>query len=149
MSRNPRYTAFFGPVSISRDYMAVSKDLMVHFLRSSRPFPDLERLVKARRPFKPGKPSIEPDKVHSGVLKDIDDVSLLVAEVEQDRKGVPVLLKHYLKLSARIISFNVDRDFSDVVDGLIHVNLFNTDPKSMRRSMGKKGHDASAQPNGV
>jgi hypothetical protein len=37
---------------------------------------------------------------------------------EKDGKGVPVLLKHYLKLNGKLLSFSIAEAFSGVVDGL-------------------------------
>jgi hypothetical protein len=36
---------------------------------------------------------------------------------------MPVLLRQYLKLNARLIAFNVDPDFGNVVDGLMFMDL--------------------------
>ena len=47
-----------------------------------------------------------------------------------------MLLRHYLKLNATILSFNVDKDFCDVIDGLIVVDLMRTDRRILRRFMG-------------
>jgi len=48
------------------------------------------------------------------------------------------LLRHYVKLNARFLSFNVDADFSDVLDGLMVVDLLETDSKTLRFFMGGK-----------
>lgn len=69
----------------------------------------------------------------------IDDISLLVSEIEDDGKRVPVLIKHYLKLNGQFIAFNVDRDFADVVDGLVVVDLMQTETKLLDRFMGTDG----------
>jgi YHS domain-containing protein len=66
-------------------------------------------------------------------IRDVEDISFLISEIEKDGKGVPVLLKHYLKLSGKLLSFNVDKDFSGVVDGLLYVDLRETDPKILNR----------------
>jgi len=46
-----------------------------------------------------------------------------VADVEPDQKGIPILVRQYLKLGAKMLAFNVDPDFGDCVDGLIVVDL--------------------------
>jgi hypothetical protein len=48
-------------------------------------------------------------------------------------------LRQYLKLNGSLISFNIDREFSDVVDGLLMVDLRKTDPRLLRRFMGREG----------
>jgi len=45
----------------------------------------------------------------------------------------------YAKLGGRIVSFNVDRHFSDVLDGLVLVDLRRADPAALERSMGRDG----------
>jgi tryptophan synthase alpha subunit len=65
---------------------------------------------------------------------------VLISEIEQDGKGIPVLLRHYLNLNGRFLSFNVDRMFSDVVDGLLVVDLKHSDPRLLKRFMGKQGY---------
>ena len=48
-----------------------------------------------------------------------------------------ILLKHYLRLGGRMLGFNVDPNFSNVVDGLILVDLTQTDVKILERFVGK------------
>ena len=71
-------------------------------------------------------------------LKDIDLVSNLVSKLESDQKGVPVLLKQYLKLGGYVLSFNVDPDFNDVLDCMIVVDLPRNDQKTLKRYMGQE-----------
>jgi hypothetical protein len=52
------------------------------------------------------------------------------------------LLRQYLKLGGKLLGFNVDRDFGDALDGLIVVDLMQTDPKVLGRYIGK--HEAEA-----
>jgi hypothetical protein len=66
-------------------------------------------------------------------------VSLLISEIEKDGKGIHVLLRQYLKLNGSLVCFNVDRHFSDVVDGLLMVDLRKTDPRLLKRFMGEAG----------
>ena len=70
---------------------------------------------------------------------DLDHVSGLVSDLEPDAKSVPVLLKHYLKLNGRLIAFNVDETFGGCLDGLIVVDLTQTDRKLLAAYMGEEG----------
>jgi putative hemolysin len=137
--RNPHYKILFGPVSISKDYQGLSRQLMVELLESHRSDQTLGGLVKAKNP-----PRQRLDKEERAVLeslvKDVDDISTLVSEIEDDGRGMPVLLKHYLRLNARLLSFNVDETFGSCIDGLIVVDLRTTDPKILKRFMGDEGH---------
>ena len=68
---------------------------------------------------------------------DLEEISDLISEIEQDNKGVPVLVRHYLRLGARFLSFNVDRDFSNALDGLIVVHVPSIPLALAKRFMGK------------
>jgi putative hemolysin len=142
ISLHPDYHVLFGPVSISRDYHAVSKNLMVQFLKEHNRFQDLAKLVKPRNPHRTNRIGGVGKKDLRKTLRSIDDVSALISEIEHDGKSIPVLLRHYLKLNAQLLSFNVDKDFSDVLDGLVLVDLKNTDPKMVKRYMGEKKYAA-------
>lgn len=146
VAREPWRCILFGPVSISRDYHAVSRKLIVQFLSHRHLDPDLSRLVRPRKPYR--APSGPLDRISSSA-RDIEEVSMLVSELEADGKGVPVLIRHYLRLNASLLSFNVDRRFSDVVDGLIRVDLRNTDPRILSRFMGRQGFARFAEYNGL
>ncbi|MDA1220683.1 MAG: glycerol acyltransferase, partial [Planctomycetota bacterium] len=61
--------------------------------------------------------------------------------MERDAKGVPVLIREYLKLGGKIIGFNVDPDFANVVDGLVLVDLAETERRLLVRYMGAEGAD--------
>lgn len=140
--RNPRYKNLLGPVSISNSYQSVSKQLMVQFLKMHHMLPMLADMVRARNPFRIRKiTGLEREAMEKLVL-DSDEVSELVSDLEPDHKGIPILLKQYLKLGAKLLSFNVDPEFSDVVDGLILVDLTRTDPRHLDKYMGKEGRAA-------
>lgn len=132
--RNPRYRTLFGPVSISDDYTPASRRLMVEFLRSANQDDALARLVRARTPFRfqGGWEGF------SGTL-DLAELSTLVGELERDGKGVPILIKQYLKLGGKLIGFNVDTKFSNALDGLIVVDLAAADPQLLERYLGSAG----------
>jgi hypothetical protein len=49
------------------------------------------------------------------------------------------LLRQYLKLGRKLLGFNQDPQFGEVVDGLIVVDLAKTDPRVLERYMGKQG----------
>lgn len=136
--RNPQYKVLFGPVSISNDYTATSRQIIVKFLSAYRQSRDLTPLVRARNPFR-CRPSRLADELIGATVWDVEDISALIADVEIDRKGVPVLLKQYLKLGGELVAFHVDRDFSNTLDGLIVVDLRKTDARVLERYMGKEG----------
>ncbi|MGD0302911.1 MAG: GNAT family N-acyltransferase, partial [Bryobacteraceae bacterium] len=142
--RNPRYRVLFGPVSISNKYTIASRQLMVTYLSAFRRSTELAPLVRARHRFRQ-RPSRLARELVGGTFWDIEELSNLVADVETDRKGVPVLLRQYLKLGGELVAFNVDRKFANALDGLIVVDLSKTDPRLLERYLGKAGAAAFAK----
>lgn len=138
--RHPQYRYLFGPVSISNDYNRISKNMLYLFLKDRYGQQGLSSRIKPRKPFPAKRVRAGQKKYLFDQLKDIDDVSVLISEIEKDGKGVPVLLKHYLKLNAKLLSFNVDKEFSSVLDGLILVDLMETNERYLRRFMGVEGY---------
>jgi putative hemolysin len=136
--RSPRYAVLFGPVSISNNYAPLSRRLIVDYLNMNNIRADLARHVKPRRPFRGARSEIW-DQVEIANLKDIEDLSRVVASIERDCKGVPILLRQYLKLGGRLLGFNADDQFSDALDGLIMVDLRASDPRVLARYMGEEG----------
>ncbi len=134
----PQYNTLFGPVSISKDYCASSRDLMVSFLRSRHGDQAMEGCVRPRKPFRPRRPTGCDPRNFSSLLSDIDELSAVVADLESDQKGIPVLLNQYLQLGGRILEFSVDRKFSNVLDGLIVVDLAKAKRRQLDRYMGKE-----------
>ena len=137
---NPHFKTLFGPVSITNEYQAISRELMVGFLKMTRYRSDVAQHVRARKPLR-SRPfrGWDIDAAVRLIKDDIDDVSDLISSIEKDRKGLPILLKQYIKLGGQIVGFNVDPAFSSVIDGLIMVDLTKTDPRMLDRYRGKEG----------
>lgn len=138
IARNPHYKKLFGPVSISKDYSSLSRKMIVEFLQDNRMHPHLSSFVKARNPFRYMRTRRMMREFISADLQNVDDCSALISSLETDGKGIPILLKHYLKLNATLLSFNVDKDFSSVVDGLIMVDFTETDARLLAKYMGEE-----------
>jgi len=138
---HPGYSKLFGPVSISQDYHNVSKSLIVQFLQPNRIDPELFRNVIPKNPFKDKSLNKFQKTTVQNDIRDIENISVLVSEIEKDGKGIPILLHHYLKLNAKMMGFNVDPDFSDVLDCLIMVDLKTTDSRILQKFMGKEGYE--------
>ncbi len=118
------YRYLIGPVSISNDFSPLSKSLIVEFVRNNHFDPEMARFVRPRKEF-----IMKVDKrVDSSIIidsaeKDISRVEKVVGDVDNGYR-IPVLLKKYLELNARIIGFNVDPDFNNCLDGLIMVDVY-------------------------
>ena len=136
---HPHYRSLFGPVSISNDYQSVSQQLMVQFLTINHLDRNAAKLVRPRAPFRQERVDGLTAKDLAALLTDHDEVSEWVSDVEPDTKGIPVLLRQYLKLGARVLAVNVDKSFGSCVDALIVIDLLKGDSKLMDRYMGKEG----------
>ncbi len=137
IARNPRYKTLFGPVSISNQYQSISRELMVSFLERHASLRGWRELITNRIPFrsKHAGQMLQPN-VPSNVFG-LEELSVVVSDLEPNHAGVPVLLRQYLRLGGKLLGFNVDPEFSDALDGLILVDLTQTEPKLLERYLGK------------
>ncbi len=123
IANHPTYTVLFGPVSITHDYYPASRDLILAYLRGYHYDERLAHWVSPRIP--PKHPHFaewnHPDyNLFKTSESDLNDAIL---EIEDGVRGVPVLIRQYLKLGGKLCAFNVDPDFGTAIDGLIVVNL--------------------------
>lgn len=130
------YRRMFGPVSISNDYTSMSKELIMEFLERHRLASPFAKLVTPRNP--PERTSIVgwTDREKSVAAADIHHVDRLVEEIERGKRAVPVLLRQYLRLNARLLALNVDPDFGDVVDALMLVDIAQIDERIVNHYLG-------------
>lgn len=136
VARHPRYRVLFGPVSISNDYHPVSRQLIVRFLEQTSMEPERASQVKPRRPFRSGARQARLIDLN---VRDLRIIASLLAVVEDEAVGVPVLLRQYLKLNGRILGFNVDPQFNNALDCLLWVDLARTEAAHLDRLMGRDG----------
>ncbi len=143
--RHPEVRYLFGPVSISQSYQPVSRMLMAIALQATAGDPELARLVRPRRPLRaPGAAAIRREWQRLR-LNEAEQLSELVASIEPDGKGLPVLLRQYLRLGGRLLAFSVDPEFSGVLDGLILVDLLRTEREQLERYLTSEGARAYLQ----
>jgi putative hemolysin len=142
VARNCRYRYLFGPVSISQDYHKISKNLMVAFLSHNTMDPHLAPMVKPRKRVKIRKSINRSAPLNLLGKNAIEEISMLVSKIEKDNKGIPTLIKHYLKLNGQFLAFNLDKAFANVIDGLVWVDLLKTDPKLIERFLSPVGTEA-------
>src|SRR5262249_39380277 len=131
--RHPEYRVLFGPVSISTRYSDHSHQLLMAFLQQNHLDGALADLVNAVNPASVGARS-SPHPVPSSV----EEMTRLVSRVESDGKGIPVLLRQYLKLNARLIGFSIDPEFGDALDALMFVDLKQVDRSILNRYLGRE-----------
>ncbi len=131
LGKHPQYRYLFGPVSISGRYKPASKQLIASYLRPASPTVTAHKPPHADLKF---KRAVEQQTLH--VLQ-LDDIDSMIKDIEPDRCGLPVLLRHYVNLGGRILAFNEDARFSAAVDGLLLIDLLNADVRRLDRFLGK------------
>ena len=129
----PGHTTLFGAVSISSEFTPASRRLVVEYLhRKARSHP-LKQLVKPRNPFRAGLRFRDELGCVPELVDSIEGLSGVISDLEGAERGIPVLLRQYSKMGGVVLEFNVDEKFSNVLDGLIVVDLKLSDPALLRR----------------
>jgi putative hemolysin len=148
VARHPEYRLLFGPVSISARYSDMSHQLLMTFLQQNHFAAEFGDLVAALH-----TPRVAPAPAAVAFIpRSVDEANGLVERAEADGKGMPVLLRQYLKLNARLIGFNVDPAFGEALDALMLVDLAKVDLPILTRYLGRADatrflayHDANRQ----
>jgi putative hemolysin len=127
--QNEKYQYLLGPVSISNDYSDISKTLIERYIKKHHFDYYNAKFVTPIHPL----PSTKFGFVKS-YLKDVNSLELLdklIIDLENKQRGLPVLVKRYLQLNAKILAFNIDVDFNDCLDGLVLLDLQNIPEKTL------------------
>ncbi|MEZ4887894.1 MAG: GNAT family N-acyltransferase [Chitinophagales bacterium] len=117
--QNPQYQYIYGPVSISKYYSNISKSLIVAFVKKFYFNKQLAKYLKPRKPFKVKTKEIDLKALMRNFNGELQNLDNFVEDIEPEHFKIPVLFKQYVKQNARFISFNVDPNFSDVLDGFM------------------------------
>ena len=132
---NSRYRYLIGPVSISNSFSKFSKSLIVDYINRNHFDEELAQWVRPRKKFRVDFSSIDTDLLMAGEdsFKGLDN---LISEVETRNMKVPVLLRQYISLNAKIICFNIDPKFADCLDGFLILDLQKV-PQDILEKLGK------------
>jgi putative hemolysin len=137
VASQPRYRHLIGPVTISANYSTASQALLVDALSQPAFRSELGRYCSPRHPFKGKHPARGELGRLATMVEGIDHLDSIVRDIEPDGKGVPILLKQYLKLGARCVAFNRDPDFSDCLDCLCVFDVLASDRRMREKYMGR------------
>jgi putative hemolysin len=132
---NPRYRYLIGPVSISNTFSKFSKSLIVDYINRNHFDHEMAQYVRPRKKFKVDFSSIDTDLLLAGEdsFKGLDNI---ISEIETQSLKVPVLLRQYIALNAKIICFNIDPKFADCLDGFLVLDLQKV-PQDILDKLGK------------
>ncbi len=132
--KHPQYRYLIGPVSISKYYSHTCKSMIVDFVKHHYFNKDVAPYFQPRTPF---VPQLNHTSRLQQIGHELKDLEKFMLTIEPTHIKVPVLLKQYTKLNARFISFNLDPNFSDALDGLMLLDLKKLPEEIIRMLEGK------------
>ena len=108
VAQNPHYQILFGPVSISNEYNEFSQGLLATWLSMHTFLPELAQFIRPRNPFQVKKYRSQDLRLALAGTQEVEEISALLTDVDSKQKGIPILLKQYLKLGGKLLGFNRD-----------------------------------------
>jgi putative hemolysin len=133
----PEYATLIGAVSVSNQYSRASRELIGCFFEKRRPTGAYSP-VRPRRPLR--QPLLRRWEIAAlcSLLPAVDDLSAPIADLEPDGKGIPILIKQYVKLGGNLLAFSVDPRFGNTLDGFVMLDLRSSPMEILSRYMGKE-----------
>ncbi len=138
MVTHPQYRYLYGTVSISAEYSILSRSLMLSYLQQNKMDEQLAPHITACNPPTNLGLKSEDARLLPTALEDTRLLSPLVSELEEDGKGIPVLLRQYLRLGGRMAAFNIDENFGSTLDCFVTVDIKQTPERVLQRYCGKE-----------
>jgi putative hemolysin len=139
--RNPHYHTLYGTVSLSTLYHPFSLALMIRSLLTG---------TAGVEPISSYSPAL-PAEVELYLQKyplSVEELAELVGSIEGNGTGIPVLVRHYLKVGAVLHSVALDRGFSDTPGVLLTVDLRSTSKRALQMFLGD-GYSSYLQQHGI
>ncbi|MCO4293867.1 lysophospholipid acyltransferase family protein [Solitalea sp. MAHUQ-68] len=120
--KHPEFQYLIGPVSISSNFSNLSQSLIIDFITKNFYDHTLAQYVSPKTKFKVTHTNVDTDVLieQFSSLKSLD---ALISEIEISNSKMPVLLRQYIQLNAKIICFNIDPKFENSLDGFLVLNL--------------------------
>ncbi|UOE41694.1 lysophospholipid acyltransferase family protein [Chryseobacterium suipulveris] len=120
--RNPEHKFLMGGVSISDKFSEFSKSLMIEFMRSNYYDSAVAQYIHPKKEFKVRLKDRDKNLFFDEVESDLNKLDKIIDDLEPEMR-LPVLIKKYIKQNAKVISFNVDPNFNDAIDGLMYIRI--------------------------
>jgi len=140
--KNPEYRYLIGPVTISNTYSNISKELIIRHIMANYYDYYMAAMVKPRKRFKVKTNDPRLNEAMKHLTPKLSSLDKFIGDVDRYNNGLPVLLKKYLGLNAKIMAFNIDPKFNDCVDGMILLDIFDI-PKGTIQLLTKEMNDMS------
>jgi putative hemolysin len=138
--KHPEYRYLIGPVTISGRYTEVSKELIMRFIMAHYYDRELARHVLPRSRYQVGSNDPKVQVMLDVAREDIGILDKMIGDIEPTSDKLPVLLKKYISLNAKIIGFNIDPKFNMCLDGLLILDIFDVPMKTIE-SLSKEIND--------
>ncbi|MDA3816542.1 MAG: lysophospholipid acyltransferase family protein [Prolixibacteraceae bacterium] len=140
--KNPEYRYLIGPVSISNNYSPVSKDSIIRFITENYFNNELAKYIKPLKGYRFISENEDINLLLENAGNDLNKFDKIIGDIDRVNNGIPVLLKKYLSLNAKILAFNVDPNFNNCLDGLIILDIYDVPQKTIE-SLSKEVNDGS------
>lgn len=121
--KNREVKYLIGPVSISSWYPMFYRSLIVYYIKNKHFAKEFEKDVTPKNPFFPDYLRVNPNFLLSHKMDNVEKLDRYLLRLSNNKYRLPTLVKKYLKLNCKIVSFNVDPDFNYCVDGLILLDV--------------------------
>lgn len=138
--KHPEYRYLIGPVTISGRYTEVSKELIMRFIMTHYYDRSLARYIFPRSKYMVGSDDPKVQVMLDVAREDISVLDKMIGDIEPTSDKLPVLLKKYISLNAKIIGFNIDPKFNMCLDGLLILDIFDV-PMRTIESLSKEIQD--------
>lgn len=138
--KNPEYRYLIGPVTISGKYTDVSKELIMKFIIRNHYNKELARYISPRCKYRVETKDPDVDVMLEASRDNITFLDKMIGDIEPSSDKLPILLKKYISLNARIVGFNIDPKFNMCLDGLLILDLFDV-PMNTIESLSKEIND--------
>ena len=123
LMRYPDAVYFLGPVSISNSYPKFYQSLMVYYLENMHNAKLAETAAMPTMAFEPDYLKLNPKDLLRHKMDNFEKFDRFLMRLSDNNYRMPTLVKKYMKVNARIITFNVDPLFNYSVDGLILLRI--------------------------
>lgn len=117
---HPQYRYLIGPVSISRFYSDVSRQMLMEYSLRHFMHPVFARWFTPRTPFDPDQ---DTEVTLSENGKAMSELKNIIDHIRPEHIQFPVLMKQYIRQNARFLGFNLDPNFNHTLDGLMILDI--------------------------
>ncbi len=135
---HPQYRYLYGTVSISNEYSKLSRSLILSYLQQTTMDATLSTCIEACNPPTGLGLLSEDARLLPTALADVRLLGSLISELEADGKGIPVLLRQYLRLGGRMAAFNIDENFGHTLDCFVIVDMAHAPERVLQRYCNKE-----------